>query len=134
MLPPEFLSQMGKLLKEYSTGDALQILDDSGKILARMIREEEMNVVLSDLARDDPQFMFRCYLAYHVSHTNGHLSDEDMLPILRYPHQVDFEVVFRVRAVMVVLHELSIQGRPGPQGEIFSRLKTGGFNHPCGGH
>ena len=40
--------------------------------------------------------MLQRYLADQIAHTNRHLSSQHALPIFRDPHQVNFEVRFRV--------------------------------------
>jgi len=43
-----------------------------------------------------------------VAHTKRHLSRQHLLPIFRNPHQVDLQIVLRVRAQLVSFHATTL--------------------------
>ena len=71
--------------------------------------------------------MLQRYLADQIAHTNRHLSSQHALPIFRDPHQVTFEVRFRVRSMAIPAHATTL-----PRSSL--RLKARGFDHPRRGH
>jgi len=123
MPAPHLLSKMRKLLKEYPRTDPLQPLNNSGNILVRSVSDQNVNVVARYLPRQNHYLVFHCYLPDQVAHTYRHIARQDLLPIFRKPDQVDFQVVFRVRAYLVPFHATTLH-------EPSRRLKARDFHHP----
>ena len=95
---------MGKLLKEDSRRNAFEILHERGDILTGMIGNQEVDVVLGNLPRDNAYFMLCGNLTDHVAHPDCDFPDEYMLSVLGGPNHMHLYIVFRVRAVTVVFH------------------------------
>ena len=127
MSPPQLFSEVGEFLKQHSWTGPLQPLHNFTDGLMRMVRNEDVNMVACYLTRHNLQIMLHSNLAYQVAHTNGYWPREYFLAILRYPHQVNLKIVFRVRAYSVPSHTTILH-------EIFLRLKARGFHHPRRGH
>jgi len=71
--------------------------------------------------------MLHSNLAYQVAHTNGYRPYKYFFAILWYPYQVNFKIVFCVRAYLVPFHTTILH-------ETSLRLKARGFHHPRTGH
>jgi len=67
--------------------------------------------------------MLHSNLAYQVAHTDGHRPCNYFLAILGYPYQVNFKIVFCVRAYSAPFHTTMLY-------EFSLRLKARGFHHP----
>ncbi len=86
-----------------------------------------MDVVARHFPGKDVHFVLHRDLSEKIAHTNCYWTDKHLLPVLRYPHEVHFQVRFRVRTVSVPPHATTI-----PRASL--RLKARGFNHPRRGH
>ena len=95
---------MRKLLKEYSRADALEPLYDLADRLLWSIREEDVHVVAGHLARDNMQFMLDRYLPNHVPCPYCNRTDNGLLPVFRYPHDVDLQIELCVGSQPVLPH------------------------------
>ena len=127
MPAPELLPEVGKFLQQNSRTRPFQPLDYVTHILVGMIRNEYVNMVASNLPRQDMDLMFHSNLPDQVAHPYGHWPNQYSFAIFRNPDQVNFKIVGRVRAFTIpshatILHDSSL------------RLKARGFHHPRDGH
>ena len=127
MSTPELLPEVRKLLKKHSRTCPLQPLYYPAYILVRKIRNQNVNMVASNLPRNNLDLMFHGNLPDQVAHTYRHRPNQYLLTVFRNPYQVNFNIVCRVRAFTVpshatILHDSSL------------RLKARGFHHPRWGH
>ena len=127
MTTPELLPEVRKFLKKHSRTCPLQPLYYLAYILVRKIRNQNVNMVASNLPRNYLDLMFHGNLPDQVAHTYCHRPNQYLLTVFRNPYQVNFNIVGRVRAFTVpshatILHDSSL------------RLKARGFHHPRGGN
>ena len=101
---PELLFQMRKLLQQHPGAYPLEPLHNRADVLVRPIGQEHMNMILRHLPRQNHKLVFPCYLPDQISHSKCDLSPEHTFAIFRYPHQVNFEVMLRVRAESILSH------------------------------
>ena len=127
MPTPQLFPKMGKFLKEYSGTRPFQPLHNFAYVLLGMIGYEHVNMVVWYFTRQDLYIMLHSNLAYQVAHTDGHWPYQYFLAILGYPYQMNFKIVFCVRAYLVPFHTTILH-------EIPLRLKARGFHHPRRGH
>lgn len=108
MTPPKRLPQVRKLLKEDSRTDPLQPLHDAAYIHMPTVCHQHVNVVACHLPRHNRDLVLHRYLPDQIAHPNRHLSCQYPLPILRYPHQMDFQIMLRVRAQLISFHATTL--------------------------
>ena len=121
--PPQLLPQMWEFLKEYPWTRSFQPLSHFANGMVGMIGNQDVNMVARHFAAQNLQIMLHSDLAYQVAHTNRYRPYQYLLTIFGHPHQVDFKIVFCVRAYSVTFHATILH-------EFSLRLKARGFHHP----
>ena len=67
-----------------------------------------MNVIAGYFTRYDRHLMLHRNLPNQVAHTKRHLSRQHCLSLFRDPHQMDLQIVLRVRAQLVPFHAVTL--------------------------
>lgn len=65
---------------------------------------KEVDVVFGDRTLDDFNILYFAYLPYEISQSLGHLSVQNLFPVIRNPDQMVREVIYGVGCCPVVLH------------------------------
>src|SRR3990167_1085370 len=72
MPTPKLLSQMSKLLKEYSRTATFEPLNNHANVLVESIRNKKMNMVACHFPRNNLQFVLHRNLPKNIAHTHSY--------------------------------------------------------------
>ena len=126
MTTPKLPPPMRKLLKQDPRTDPFQPLHHPADIHVRPIIHQHVNVIAGYFTRCDRDLMLHRNLPNLVAHTKRHLSRQHCLSLFRDPHQMDLQIVLRVRAQLVPLHAITLHDPVlRLQGEGFPPSLTG---------
>ena len=95
LLPcPKLFPQVGKLLEYFTGGDALHHLNNPRRRISRRDFNKYVNMVFHNFHRIYSKLIFLSYLFEHVFNVTRYFFIQYVLPVLRYPHQVIFQIIY----------------------------------------
>lgn len=122
---PIHLSQTLKLAEHFMRRLALQSLHQTAYAYLRRNRYEQMNMIPRYMTLDDFCTGGPTYLSDHVTHSGRNISLQNLLPILRDPHQMQVDLEYRMRSMTIIAH-----GKVYTKPMLKLPPKGGGFNPP----
>ena len=102
--PPEFLSQMWKLLHQFVGTLPLQHLEQPTDGQARRHAHEQMDVIARDVPFDDRHFMSAADFSYQFSDSRADFSAHHGFAILCNPNNMQMDAKDCMRAVPIFCH------------------------------
>jgi len=87
---------MRKLGQQFERGLALQPLHQTADRHLRRKRDEQMDMVFRHMPFDDVNTFALAYFPDHVPETKSNAFHQNLLPVLRYPHQVQMNSEYRM--------------------------------------
>lgn len=96
MSPPIRLAQMSKLVQQFERGLTLQPLHQTADRHLRRKRDKQVDMILRHMTLDDIYLFSLAYLTDHISDPKGYAIYQNLLPVLRYPHQMQMDSEYRM--------------------------------------
>jgi len=96
MSAPVRFSKVWKLVQQFERGLTLQPLHQTTDRHLRRKRDKQMDMVFRYMPFDDVNPFALAYFPDHIPETKGNAFHQNLLPVLRYPHQVQVDSEYRM--------------------------------------